>query len=292
MPWDKGAGKRRKTTLNERVRIIKLHSLGMSFPQIEAETGVSQAQDYRIYRRWKIYGDINPQTPRTGRPPKLNEHDKRYLAQLSDAHPRATAREVLHESRLDVGVSTLSHYQRSLQRWLFLARRKPWIGPHNRRQRKRWCRLRRKWEISVWRKHCYTDDVYLQIATGMSYRRKVRRLPGPNAAYDLKNLQPTFVEESIMVGFWAGFTYGFHTPLVPMRKRTQDERKSDRDRLGFNSHQYVHEILIPHLRPLYKKASGAEASVQTIEDSASYHTSIYMEKYRKHLGTERAFLLT
>ena len=67
----------------------------------------------------------------------------------------------------------------------------------------------------------------------------------------------------------------------------KDERRSDRDRLGFNSHQYVHEILILYLRPLYKKASGAEASVQTIEDGGSYHTCIYTEKYRKRLGIER-----
>ena len=117
----------------------------------------------------------------------------------------------------------------------------------------------------------------------------MRQLSGPNATYDLKNLQPTFVGESIAVGFLAasGFTYGFHTLLVPMRKRTKDERKSNRYRLGFNSHQYVHEILIPHLRPLYKKADRAEARVQTIEDGASYHTSIYTEKYRKCLGIER-----
>jgi len=165
MPWNKAAGKRRKTTLNKRVRIIQLLSLGMSFPQIEAETGFSRAQAYRIYRRWEMYGDINPQTPRSGRPPKLNDRDKRYLARLSDAHPRATARVLLHESSLVVGVSTLSHYLHSLQWRVFLARCKPWIGPHNRRQRKRWGRLRRKWKISVWRKHCYTDEVYVQIAT-------------------------------------------------------------------------------------------------------------------------------
>ena len=98
---------------------------------------------------------------------------KRYLVRLSDAHPRATARELLQKSRLDVGVSTLGHYLRSLQRRVFLTRRKPWIGPHNRRQRKRGCRLRCKWELSVWRKHCYTNEVYLQIATRTGYRRKV-----------------------------------------------------------------------------------------------------------------------
>jgi len=95
---------------------------------------------------------------------------KRYLARLSDPHPRATARELLHESRLDVGFSTLGHSLRTLQRRVFLARHKPWIAPHNRRQRKRWCRLRRKWNISVWHKHCYTHEVYLQVATGTVYR--------------------------------------------------------------------------------------------------------------------------
>jgi len=82
-----------------------------------------------------MYSDINPQIPCTGRAPKLKDHDKRYLGRLSDAHPRATARDLLHESRLDIGVSTLGHHLRSLQRRVFLARRKPWIGPHNRRQR-------------------------------------------------------------------------------------------------------------------------------------------------------------
>ena len=92
----------------------------MSFPQIEGEPGVSRAQAYRIYWRWKMYGDINPQTPRTGRPPKLNDWNKRYLARLSDAQPRATARELLHGSRLDVGVSTHGHSLGSLQRGFFL----------------------------------------------------------------------------------------------------------------------------------------------------------------------------
>ena len=148
----------------------------MSCPQIEAETGVPQAQAYRTHQRssWKMYGDINPQTPCTGRPPKLNDCDNRYPAQLSDVHPRVTARELLHKSRLDVEVSTLGHYLRSWQRRVFLARCKPWIGPHNRRQRKRWCRLQCKWELSDWRKHCYTDEVYLQIVTGTGYRQKVR----------------------------------------------------------------------------------------------------------------------
>lgn len=114
----------------------------------------------------------------------------------------------------------------------------------------------------------------------------MRQLLKPNAIHDLKNLQPTFIKESITVSFWAGFTYGCHTPVVPMRKRTEAHRNSDRDPLGFISHQYVRQKLIPHVCPLCKKAGGAEAGVQTIEDSAIYPTSTYSEIYRKHCGLE------
>jgi transposase len=287
MPWNQATRKRREVTLNERVRVIELRAMGMSFRKIGEEMGISHPRVSAIYKRWKTYGDINPPPNHRGRPPKLSDRDKRYIARLSDSRPRATAQELLSESGLNVKVKTLSYYLRSLQRRVFLARRKPWLGPHNRRQRKRWCRERCKWKIAIWRKQCYTDEVYLQVATGTGYRRKVRRLPGPDAAYDLRNLQPTFIGESITVGFWAGFTYGYHTPLVPLRKRTESERKSDKDRLGFDSRQYVNEILIPHLLPLYEKAGGTRAGVQTIEDGASYHTSDYTEQYREKLGIKK-----
>ncbi|RPA94174.1 hypothetical protein L873DRAFT_1814902 [Choiromyces venosus 120613-1] len=44
MPWDQATGKRRGTTINERVRIIELRTAGMSFRRIRAETGISHTQ--------------------------------------------------------------------------------------------------------------------------------------------------------------------------------------------------------------------------------------------------------
>ena len=65
------------------------------------------------------------------------------------------------------------------------------------------------------------------------------------------------------------------------------ERTNDRDKLGFNSIQYVNEIIIPHLSPFYQQAGGLENGVQTIEDGASYHASAHTHKHRVLLGIKR-----
>ena len=87
--------------------------------------------------------------------------------------------------------------------------------------------------------------------------------------------------------FWAAFTYGHYTPLVPIRQRTEKERVDGRDRLGFNSAQYVKEIVVPYLLPLYEECGGANAGIQTIEDGSRVHTSRYYNKSRRMNGISR-----
>jgi hypothetical protein len=57
-----------------------------------------------------------------------------------------------------------------------------------------------------------------------------------------------------------------NTPLIPLRRQTENEKKSENDKLGFDSHQYTYEILIPHLLPFYRKCRGLEEGVETIEN--------------------------
>jgi hypothetical protein len=51
----------------------------------------------------------------------------------------------------------------------------------------------------------------------------VRRQPGPESAYENKNLQPTYFEEPLSVGFWAAISYDNHIPLIPLLKRIENE---------------------------------------------------------------------
>ncbi|RPA92545.1 hypothetical protein L873DRAFT_1709335 [Choiromyces venosus 120613-1] len=59
---------------------------------------------------------------------------------------------------------------------------------------------------------------------------------------------------------------------------------SERDQLGFNSQQYVKEVLVPHLLPFYNRFSGLDEGIEMVEDGASYHTSEYTTKHRIQLG--------
>ena len=84
-----------------------------------------------------------------------------------------TLAEITNEANVPVKPRTTGNYLRAMNRWTFLARRKPYLNTKSRKQRKKWCRERRKWEKSNWRKHCYTDKVRIQVGAGTDWRRKV-----------------------------------------------------------------------------------------------------------------------
>lgn len=279
-------GRRRQTTRDERTEIIEAHARGYSYRKIEEALGVSKSTAQRVIREWESRHTTKRQK-RPGPKPRLSERSVRYLARLSNKHPRATLEEITNESRLNIRPRTAGKYLRAETLWVRLARRKPWLNVISRRRRKIWCRERRSWDASIWRKKIYTDEVRLQVGSGTNARRKVRRPQGSDAAMDPRFLQPTFVGKIFGVWFWAAITYGAHTPLVVMRQRGEDERTSDNDKLGFNSRQYVDEILKPYLKPLFDACGGLENNVETVEDGASYHKSAYTTRARLQLGVKR-----
>jgi hypothetical protein len=72
-----------------------------------------------------------------------------------------------------------------------------------------------------------------------------------------------FFGKPLSVRFWTAISYpiySFNSAPKSNRKR-KEERKQD---VGFDSHQYVHEIQISHLLPFYKKSGGPEESIGTM----------------------------
>jgi hypothetical protein len=124
--------------------------------------------------------------------------------------------------------------------------------------------------VEWWRNKIYTDEVYLTIES-MPQQPTIRRKLG--AAFEDRNLAPTFKGDFDTMQFLAGFSSTGYTQLVPIRQRQEQERESNTDRLGLNSTQYVNEIFVPHVLPLYEAMGGSNAGVHTIEDGASNQTS-------------------
>jgi hypothetical protein len=157
-----------------------------------------------------------------------------------------------------------------------ICRKKPWLDAAHRRISKRWSRERRIWDKKQWRKVLYTNEIQLEVGlTGP--RMKVRRPPG--TAFEEKYLEPTFAGEKRCIMFFAAFTHGCHSHLVAIRKRTENERTSRFDKLGFNSVQYVNQVFIPHVLPEYDRRGGMDIGLETVEDRVKYHTSNYTGKF-------------
>jgi hypothetical protein len=76
----------------------------------------------------------------------------------------------------------------------------------------------------------YTDEIRLQVWAGTDWRWKVRQQLGPESAYENKNLQLSFIGDPHSIGPWAVISYGDHTPLIPLRKRIETEKKSEKDK--------------------------------------------------------------
>jgi transposase len=86
-------------TINERIRVIQLHSEGESYRSIAADIGISKTQAQRIIKHWSDIGKVEP-SPHCGRPQALNDRDIRHLVRLSDLYLRATLAKVMNEASI------------------------------------------------------------------------------------------------------------------------------------------------------------------------------------------------
>ena len=128
-------------------------------------------------------------------------------------------------------------------------------------------------------------DICQATLTKVGQRPRVRW--PPNTEYDERFIAPAFKGACTSVMFWGAVAYGYHSPLVAIRKRTRLERTHAKDRLGFNAIQYCQEILGPHLVPLLRRVSSSIESLEVIEDGAPCHTAKMTRQYRLQQGIRR-----
>jgi len=106
-----------------------------------------------------------------------------------------------------------------------------------------------------WKKHVYTDKVYVATTPRRHMRTYTRRPPG--TANQTRYLASTSVKDSETIGFWAAFSSIGHSPLVPLPLQTIKKRDGTISTTTIpDSKTYIHHILIPHLVPQYQALGG------------------------------------
>lgn len=253
----------------ERNRDIALLSdLGKSYEQIAQDLGVAPSTVRGVVKRYRARGHVHD-AGRSGRPSKVTPHILQQVGDTVQANPRASLDEIADSLKdLNIGRTTVNKVTKQLGFQLRIPRKKPFLVPFAKIRRKYWCRARRHWKISKWRKCVWLDEakmVYVAYQPG----RKVRIRPGEELAE--KNLAPSLKSGSVGVGFWAAIAYGRRTPLIRTRKRTPAERVTPRDRLGTNATQYASEIYEPYLVPFLLSLDHPIEEILLMDDNVGYH---------------------
>jgi len=138
-----------------------------------------------------------------------------------------------------------------------------------------------------WQKHVYTtDEVYISYGSERHICIYIRH--PPHTPYQQCYLAPIFIHDAKAIGFWGAFTAKGYSKLIPLPVRTITKRDGKVTTTTVaNSKTYINHILVPHIIPLYEALGGASESYRTIEDAATYHTSVETSFWRKMHGVVR-----
>ena len=134
--------------------------------------------------------------------------------------------------------------------------------------------------------HCQDPITYISCSSQLHIWTYIRR--PPHTAYQLCYLAPAFIHDTKAISFWGAFTSKGHSKSAPLPVRTitKCDGKITTTTVP-NSKTYINHILVPHIVPLYKALGGGSEGCRTIEDGATYHTSVETYRWRKMLGIVR-----
>jgi transposase len=284
MPTDE-RGNITQATPEERAEVIELRASGKSYREIEAETRISKSSASRIWKEWKVARKLD-KAQRTGRRPKLSERDVRHIKSLCRRDPTATIAELTADSQINVSEETVGRVLREAGLMAHKARRKPYLDQKKKRRRYSWCLLHKDWDSEKWKKGVFCDESVFNSGRGGN-TKLVRRERGIDTAFQDQFLSTTYESGRFSQPFWAAIKHGKHTPLVPIRKRTPDERKHRDDKLGMDTDQYTHEILEAELIPFIKSLPGKPSDYFIVEDNLKAHTAKKPTAVRAAHGIER-----
>lgn len=231
--------------------------------RLKRQFNISHSQFYSFKKR---YAQGSPMKTKraSGRPPKLSSVHTPRITKIISQNRRLS----LEKLRLkcatvapEVSLKTFrlflcrSGYKR------YIAVRKCFLGPRERRLRRRWLRLTRNVNMDA---VIFTDEA--QVCVGKQGRIYVTCKASERLQTDC--LAPR-IRKAPGVFVWAGIWYNGRTPLVKL-----DLSQSDSPKGGFNSKLYKEQVLRPHLGPTFKRLNNnwrGQGGAGVMEDGNSLH---------------------
>jgi len=137
---------------------------GRSQRKVGRELNISQSTVNRIWIRYRKTGTTDNK-PRSGRPKKTTERERRVFCRLSMNNPFSSPRQLINEVNFANNISLRSARRILCSQGIFgrIAARKPRLNKIQIRKRISFCKAYRKMSTYEWSKIMFTDEMRLEL---------------------------------------------------------------------------------------------------------------------------------
>lgn len=171
--------------------IIKLHSKGKSYRQIANKLEISFSTVRNIVKKFRQTGSVLNK-PRSGRPPKFSEREKRDIHRIVVRDPTTSASRIAEEvastSNTTFCLQTVRNVIHKFNYYGRVQRKKPLISETNRKKRLEFAKSFLNKDLDFWKEVIFSDESKYNIF-GSDGRKYVWRKP--NTEFQARHVRPT-----------------------------------------------------------------------------------------------------
>lgn len=173
-----------------KTKIIQHYGLGEGYKKLSKRFQLSVSTVRNIVRKWKATGTVLVK-PRSGRPSKIPERQRRRMVRMVKNNPQTTSKDLQGYLAADGVAVHRSTIQRNLHKERLygrVMRKKPFLHSRHKLSRLRYAKEHLDKPISFWNKILWTDETKIELF-GHNKRRYAWRQK--NTEFEEKHLLPT-----------------------------------------------------------------------------------------------------
>jgi transposase len=213
--------------------------------------------------------------PRSGRPPKLSDRDKRQIVlHITKNHQsrRLSVQSIIQDLQLDIGITQLKCTLKNLGYYHRIARRRPFLKNIDRKRRLQFAKRHAHLTVEDWKAYIWTDEMSIKVGMQRSTRDWVWRRDDEEFHPDCIDYRKRATGTGMM--FWGAFRWGKMGPGVFFE--LEDGKKVD-------STVYRDQILKGPLQEFWEESFGDVDEPIVMEDNAPPHKKVCIP-VRQELG--------
>ena len=214
------------------------------------------------------------QTPRSGRPPKLNDRDQRHIKRYVRSD-RTTRREPLADIsdklNLHVSSNTIRRVLKSTGMNHRIERKRPFLTRQQKRARLAFAKKFIHWTIEDWKRVIFTDEMGMQTGANVG---QVWVWRYPEEEYEEDCCGVTHISGFKKIKVWGAMRYGKLSELVVLPEKEGEGK--------LNAEEYCDQILDKELFDFWLTSMEELGDVIVMEDGAPYHRGAASVRRRQY----------